>query len=82
MSLGDAELWGQGLSERAGDPSCGPHWSLVPLRTVTSEVSVKFLGTIPAQSLTICCSFEQAEVMERKRGLLQCAPSYDLTLPH
>lgn len=44
------------------------------LGTVSSEMSVKFLGAVPAQSQTICCSFEQAEVMGRKRGLLQCAP--------
>lgn len=70
MSLGDSGLWGQeGHHER-------DQWSSV-LGTVSSEI--KFPGTVPTQSQTICCSLEQAEGMGRKRGLFQCAPSH-LTL--
>lgn len=51
------------------------------MRTVSSEMSVKFLGFVPTQSLTICCSFEQAEVIEREKIIATCPLVAALTLP-
>lgn len=69
-------------AEHERDPSCGSYWSSVPMRTTSSEMPVKFLGTFPTQSLTICCSFEQAEEIERKRIIATCPFLADLILLH